>query len=125
MAKDFPEPIRIPRRAETPTPQTTELMLPLALADGPRIFLNFLALHSTIPLVYREKIADWLLQYRTHLVAFLVQNYGVPGVLAADAIAKDMAEQFLSVVKEDYDKAEGDLFDRLEDELKDNGALPQ
>lgn len=129
MSKDrkpIPQPMNIVKR-KAPAKQPgslphdpLEMVLPIALADGPRIFLNFLALHSKIPDVYREKIAIWLLEYRKHCVDYLMNQYGTAGVLYADEIAKKMAEQFLMVVREDYDKAmlaEGELFARLEDEL--------
>lgn len=119
--KDIPAPQELPK----PKQLTDELMVPLVLADGPRIFLNFLALHSTIPLAYREKISVWLHEYHRQLIPYIQQNYGYAGLVAADGLAQGMAEQFLAVVQEDYAKAEGELFASLENELNKGDDVPE
>ncbi|AEK09980.1 hypothetical protein FDH96_gp068 [Mycobacterium phage Rey] len=98
--------------------------IPFVLAEQPRMFLNFLALHSNIPEAYRDMIAAWLLEYNTALGYFIGTNYGMDALQEADLIAGALAQQFLEVVAEEREAADGQMFDSLEKEIFGDG-LPQ
>lgn len=123
--KDIPAPLYISKQPgeEKLDIPNQHIMVPMALADAPRIFLDFLARHSNISDAYRNKISEWILTYNQHIVAYILGTYGPAGLVAADATANEMAAQFLQVVEDDYKQAEGDLFARLEDEIGGNGSV--
>lgn len=115
--KPIPDPIQLPPQPKQFDPFA--IALPFAIAEAPRTFINFLALHTNIPKSYREKIADWLLGYNQLLAEYLHAAYGPMGVAAAEAIAQEVGKSFLETVTEQYNEAEGDFFTRLEDEMRD------
>ncbi|WP_078354148.1 hypothetical protein [Mycobacteroides chelonae] len=115
--KPIPDPIQLP--PQRPQFDPFAITLPFAIAEAPRTFINFLALHTNIPKNYREKIADWLLGYNQLLAEYLHAAYGPMGVAAGEAIAQEVGKSFLETVTELYNEAEGDFFNRLEDEMRD------
>ncbi|SHX06370.1 Uncharacterised protein [Mycobacteroides abscessus subsp. abscessus] len=115
--KPIPDPIYLPPQA--PQFDPFAISLPFAIAEAPRTFINFLALHTNIPKSYRDKIADWLLGYNEMLAEYLHAAYGPMGVAAGEAIAQQVGKNFLETVTELYNEAEGDFFNRLEDEMRD------
>ncbi|SHT12634.1 Uncharacterised protein [Mycobacteroides abscessus subsp. abscessus] len=115
--KPIPDPIKLP--AQPKRVDSMNLSLPFTIAEAPRTFINFLALHTNIPKAYRDKIADWLLGYNELVAEYLHANYGPAGLVAGDAIAREVGEHFLAAITEQYKEAEGEFFNRLEDEMRD------
>jgi hypothetical protein len=120
--KKIPPPMKIRGKAE-PTPY--EMFLPFALVDAPRVFLNLLALHSKIPEPYRNLIGTWVLEYQKSVALYIVENYGEEGIILADAIAREVTRTFVEAIKENYEQAEGELFTRLEDEMRNDGGTSE
>ncbi|QSM01112.1 hypothetical protein SEA_NANOSMITE_67 [Mycobacterium phage Nanosmite] len=96
--------------------------LPFVLAEGPRMMLNFLALHSNIPQRYREIISIWLHEHNAQLVEYIGGQYGGEAVYEADLIARAMAEHFLDTVRSARLEADREMFDGLEKEIFGDGV---
>lgn len=116
--KPIPDPIKLPPQPNQFNPFA--MQLPFVIAEAPRTFINFLALHTKIPEAYREKIAEWLKGYNQLLSEYLADTYGPMGPIAGDAIAREVGKNFLETIKEHYHEAEGEFFNRLEDEMRDD-----
>ena len=94
--------------------------LPYHMAAIPRQFLIWLANHSELAERQRELIAEWILNFDSELVAWLLLNYGYGGLVEADAISKELAAQFGEAVHNEYKRHETDLLSRLEEDMKDS-----
>src|SRR5271154_6799453 len=94
-----------------------EITIPFALAEQPRIFLKWLAGHSTLPEATRERIAEWLGDHKQKLGTYLISQYSQAAMYAADDLSRRLSAEFEQTVLRDVRQANQDMFDRLEDEL--------
>ncbi|MDM2418386.1 Uncharacterised protein [Mycobacteroides abscessus subsp. massiliense] len=120
--KEIPPPLKIDGKSEAPL---WEMYLPFTLVDAPRAFLNILALHSKMPEPYRELISAWILEYQKSVALYIAEHYGVEGIVVADAIAREVTKAFVEAIKEGYEQVEGELFTRLEDEMRNDGGIAE
>lgn len=120
--KPIPPPLRLGPSA-TEASLDEKYPLPFVLAEGPRMMLNFLALHSAIPDAYRRVIAVWLQEHNKQLSLYLMGTYGEQATIDANHIAESMAEGFLAVIAEEREAADRDLFETLDREVfNDDGT---
>ncbi|QSM04666.1 hypothetical protein PROPHIGD54-2_66 [Mycobacterium phage prophiGD54-2] len=115
--KPIPDPIQLPAQPKSLDPLS--MSVPFVIAEAPRTFINFLALHTNIPKAYREKIAEWLMGYNAYLETYLAETYGPMGPVVGDLIAQEIGKNFLETIAGQYQEAEGEFFNRLEDEMRD------
>lgn len=93
------------------------ITIPFVLAEGPRIFLQWLALNSTLPDAARKKIAEWVLNYNRHLAMYIEAQYGHPMTHAANDLSVHLAQVFMREIAEEREHADSEMFSRLEDEI--------
>lgn len=115
MTNDIPPPLQ-------PTPRgydDDEIMIPWKVADAARLQLEFLARSEALGQAHREAVRAWLTNYNRYVAAWIGNTYGPDAIQAADAISRSTAERMNANLVEAQRKAEKDLFEKLEEELKD------
>lgn len=95
------------------------LMVPFVLADSPRLQLEFLSRHPSIPQVSREAIADWLSKYNSKLVSYLRHSGGDEAVRKADALSRMAAQMMNEKMNQQIQQREEDLFKHLQETFYD------
>lgn len=93
-------------------------MIPFLLAEAPRLQLDLLSRHKSLPLAHREAIKEWLRGYSERVVKWLHDNYGPEAVRAADALSRASAQHMNTKQLEAQQKAERDLFTHLAKEME-------
>jgi hypothetical protein len=95
-----------------------KISIPFLLAEAPRTFLRWLALNSTLTDAQRKNIAEWLTEHNTMLAAYIQAEYGHAMMYAANELAKNLGDAFMAQVMNGAEKANKEMFDRLEEELR-------
>lgn len=93
------------------------LFLPFAIADAPRLQLEFLARHPDIADAHREAIKKWLYSYNVKMIKWIHDAYGPEGVKAADAMSRAVVQKLHDNQKAAREQYERDLFRHLEQEM--------
>ena len=110
----MPEPPKVPREPD-------RIMIPFKLADAVRLQLEFLSRSTALAENHREQVREWLNGYNLHLANWLHEEYGPEAVLAADAMSRETARRMSANLSAAQEKAERDLFSKLEEEFRDDG----
>lgn len=112
MSDEIPPPL-------TPRPKPPgELMLPWRLADAPRLQLEFLARSDALSERNQRAVREWLDSYNSYISHYLQGAYGAEGVRAANEISRSSAKRMNENRSTAREKAERDLFKKLEEEFK-------
>lgn len=118
MNDDGIPPPLIPDPPSQPPKGADSILIPYLLADAPRLQLDMLSRHMSLPKPHREAIREWLRNYNTRLLKWIHDNYGPEAVKAADALSRAAGQQITTNQKLAQDQAERDLFTKLEQEFK-------
>lgn len=98
------------------------IYIPFLLADAPRLQLDYLSRHRSLPEAHRKAIKDWLHGYNTRLLKWIHDNYGPEAVRAADAMSKQAAQRINDNVAAAHEQYERELFAHLEQEMGEDGS---
>lgn len=96
------------------------IQLPLALAEQARTFLAWLGQYSTIPDAQRNEINEWVDQYNAKVLRYIHERYGHYAMIMANELSKQVGEEFVESMNRSCHKAQQDMFDRLEAEMRDD-----
>lgn len=119
MNDDGIPPPLIPDQPSQPPPDDGEsILIPYLLADAPRLQMDMLSRHMSLPKPHREAIREWLRGYNTRLLKWVHDNYGPDAVRAADALSRAAGQQISANQKVAQEQAERDLFTKLEEDFK-------
>lgn len=113
---DIPPPLRPDNTAG----QQPSLLIPFLLAEAPRLQLELLSRHKSLPQAHRDAIKEWLRGYNERVVKWLHDNYGPEAVKAADALSRASARHMNEKQREAQAQAEKELFNHLAKEMEDD-----
>lgn len=96
------------------------IQLPLALAEQARTFLSWLGQYSEIPDAQKKAINEWVEQYNTKVLSYVHDRYGHYVMIMANEVSKRVGDEFMAAMNRSCDKAQDEMFDRLEAEMRDD-----
>lgn len=95
------------------------LDIPFAMAEQPRIFLAWLGSEdSTLTADQKKHINEWRVEHESELAHYLHERYGHYVMVMAHVYSQQLANAFWADMNASCEKANQDMFDRLEEEMR-------